>query len=113
MDEIFDFFTALGFTPDPVRLKNLVMQVDGNKNGVLEFGEFCEFLKRAKKIEGGLGIRDAVESNLRPFSNKDGVITSEDLIALLEAMAVRIAASVVISFCQEGREGGGSACGQG
>ena len=51
-----------GFQPDEKKVIDTVNVVDKSKNGALEFEEFCEFLKLAKKT---FNVEDAVANQLQ------------------------------------------------
>jgi len=86
-DEIAALFKKLGFEPDPERLRKLLMRVDNNANGTLEFGEFCEFLRLAKESDGGLGIDTAVTSSLGDLAGQDGAMSNDALESYVRAFA--------------------------
>ena len=85
--EIAALFRKLGFEPNPVKLRSLMDEVDSNKNGELEFAEFCDFLKLAKSGERGLGFGDAIAGELASYTNANGYINNEDLGQFLQAFA--------------------------
>ena len=86
-DEIAALFRKLGFEPSPFKLRALMDEVDANKNGELEFSEFCEFLKLAKSGERGLGFGDAIAGELASYTNANGYINNEDLGRFLQAFS--------------------------
>jgi serine/threonine protein kinase len=86
INEIAALFRKLGYEPSVEKLHGLVMQCDSNKNGELEFPEFCEFLKLAKK-QGALGISESMQMQLNSLSNESGCISNEDLANFLRTFA--------------------------
>ena len=55
--------------------------------GKLEFGEFCEFLKKAKR---GACVTRAVEQELDAFSAADGFISKDEFAALSRTFGERL-----------------------
>ena len=86
IQEVAALFRKLGFEPSTEKLTKLVMQVDGNKNGELEFAEFCEFLKLAKK-QGGLGLGESMSNQFTELTNENGTINNDDLGNFLRTCA--------------------------
>lgn len=86
-DEIQALFHKLGFDPNPKKLRDLIMEVDDNKNGELEFSEFCEFLKLAKRPGQGIGLNEGMQDTLNSLSNDQGYISNDDLSQFLVAFA--------------------------
>jgi serine/threonine protein kinase len=85
--EIAALFRKLGFEPNPTKLLQLINRVDSNKNGELEFPEFCEFLKLAKSREMGIGIFDSAQGSLQVIANDDGYINYDDLTKFMQTVA--------------------------
>jgi len=86
VNEIAALFRKLGYEPSAEKLTALVMEVDSNKNGELEFPEFCEFLKLAKR-QGGLGISESMQHQLSSLTNEQGCISNDDLASFLRTFA--------------------------
>lgn len=87
MDEIKALFKKLGFEPNHKKIEALVMKVDNNKNGELEFAEFCEFLKLAKQPGEGLGLKEGMADTLNSLSNEQGYISNDELTKFLVTFA--------------------------
>ena len=92
--EMLALFKKLGFEPNPEKLRSIMIKVDSNSDGALQFGEFCQFLQLAKQSEfaagasgGGLGIGSAVEASLNSLTGEDGYITNDNLVHYLRAVA--------------------------
>ena len=64
--EISVFMRSLGFAPSEEKLRELVDQHDVNRDGQLDFGEFCALLTKAKS--GGL-FAEAIGEELRTLSS--------------------------------------------
>jgi len=114
-DEIQALFRKLGFDPNPKKLRDLIMEVDDNKNGELEFSEFCEFLKLAKRPGQGIGLNEGMQDTLNSLSNDQGYISNEDLSQFLVTFAETTGQHIssteiqdVISLAEDPDGGGGA-----
>eukprot|EP00322_Chrysochromulina_rotalis_P022885 CAMPEP_0115855400 /NCGR_PEP_ID=MMETSP0287-20121206/14522_1 /TAXON_ID=412157 /ORGANISM="Chrysochromulina rotalis, Strain UIO044" /LENGTH=634 /DNA_ID=CAMNT_0003309551 /DNA_START=68 /DNA_END=1972 /DNA_ORIENTATION=- len=112
-DEIQALFRKLGFDPNPKKLRDLIMEVDDNKNGELEFSEFCEFLKLAKRPGQGLGINEGMQDTLNSLSNEQGFISNDDLSKFLVTFAETTGQNIssseiqdVIALAEDPEQGG-------
>lgn len=85
--EIAALFHKLGFDPNPTKLRALIDQVDSNHNGELEFSEFCEFLRLAKRPNEGIGLASSLQDSLSSLTDENGVISNDDLGRFLQTFA--------------------------
>ena len=67
----------------------LPLQVDHNKDGELQFGEFCLFIKKIKEggIHGG-GYQEALATQIDELSGSaDGYVGAEDIKMMMQVFA--------------------------
>ena len=65
------------------------MEVDHNKDGELQFGEFCLFIKKIKEggIHGG-GYQEALATQIDELSGSaDGYVGAEDIKMMMQVVA--------------------------
>jgi len=75
--ELLGVMRAMGQNPTEDELNNLIMEVDLDGNGTIEFPEFLEMMKtKANEVDQGAELREA----FRMFDrNKDGFIDRSEL----------------------------------
>ena len=73
----------------PLTAHLLPLQVDHNKDGELQFGEFCLFIKKIKEggIHGG-GYQEALATQIDELSGSaDGYVGAEDIKMMMQVFA--------------------------
>ena len=79
----------LGYQPKREKLEQIIMEVDHNKDGELQFGEFCLFIKKIKEggIHGG-GYQEALATQIDELSGSaDGYVGAEDIKMMMQVFA--------------------------
>ena len=69
--------------------RQIIMEVDHNKVGELQFGEFCLFIKKIKEggIHGG-GYQEALATQIDELSGSaDGYVGAEDIKMMMQVFA--------------------------
>ena len=81
----------LGYQPKREKLEQIINEVDHNKDGELQFGEFCLFIKKIKEggIHGG-GYQEALATQIDELSGSaDGYVGAEDIKMMMQVFARR------------------------
>ena len=79
----------LGYQPKREKLEQIINEVDHNKDGELQFGEFCLFIKKIKEggIHGG-GYQEALATQIDELSGSaDGYVGAEDIKMMMQVFA--------------------------
>ena len=89
VDELEVLMKKLGYQPKREKLEQIIMEVDHNKDGELQFGEFCLFIKKIKEggIHGG-GYQEALATQIDELSGSaDGYVGAEDIKMMMQVFA--------------------------
>merc|ERR1711953_714696 len=90
---------AMGQIPTEDELNNLIMEVDLDGNGTIEFPEFLEMMKtKANEVDQGAELREA----FRMFDrNKDGFIDRTELKRVANLLGTMLSKEEVEDFMSQ------------
>eukprot|EP00092_Neocalanus_flemingeri_P041456 GFUD01045142.1.p1 GENE.GFUD01045142.1~~GFUD01045142.1.p1 ORF type:complete len:148 (+),score=67.98 GFUD01045142.1:62-505(+) len=97
--ELLGVMRAMGQNPTEDELNSLVMEVDLDGNGTIEFPEFLEMMKqKANEVDQGAELREAFKIFDR---DKDGFISTKELKKVTTMLGTMLTKEEVEEFMAE------------
>merc|ERR1712166_456486 len=99
-DELATVLRACGQNPTEAEIAILVEKVDINKNGLIEFEEFCELMSKTNKDPNEM--EDLILKAFQTFDqDNSGTIDKDELLSTLTTMGDKVDEKMVMSMIEE------------
>merc|ERR1740117_1878155 len=98
-DELATVLRACGQNPTEAEIAILVEKVDINKNGLIEFEEFCELMSKTNKDPNEM--EDLILKAFQTFDqDNSGTIDKDELLSTLTTMGDKVDEKMVMSMIE-------------
>merc|ERR1711998_34159 len=100
VDEMATVLRACGQNPTEAEIAILIEKVDKNKNGFIEFDEFCDLMSKTNKDPKEM--EDLILQAFRTFdADNSGFIDKDELLNTLTTMGDKVDEKMVTSMIEE------------